>query len=57
MGQKCRVDIDIEVSRKFTVLETHTMIEQVKAVIHNKIEGLDDVFVRAFPVDKWRLWN
>ncbi|MBF0457189.1 MAG: cation transporter [Nitrospirae bacterium] len=57
MGQKCSVDIDIEVSRTVTVMETHTMIEQVKAIILNKIDGLDGVFVRAHPIDKWRFWN
>ncbi|KWT94834.1 cation diffusion facilitator family transporter [Candidatus Magnetominusculus xianensis] len=57
MGQKCAVDIDIEVASTFTVLETHTMIEQVKAVILSKIDGLDSVFVRAYPIEKWRFWN
>jgi len=57
MGQKCLVDIDIDISKKKTVLEAHQVSEQIKRTIRESIEGIADVHVKAFPVDKWKLWD
>ncbi|MBF0465226.1 MAG: cation transporter [Nitrospirae bacterium] len=57
MGQTCQVDVDIDVLKSKTILESHTLTQQIKNVILARIEGIDSVFVRTFPVNKWRLWN
>ncbi|MBF0564235.1 MAG: cation transporter [Nitrospirae bacterium] len=57
MGQTCQVDVDIDVLKSKTILETHTLTEQVKNVVLARINGIDSVFVSTFPVNKWRLWN
>ena len=57
MGQKCLVDIDIDVLSTKTVLETHEVVKLVRDTITNKVEGVDDVFVRTIPVEGWRLWG
>ncbi len=57
MGQKCMVDIDVDVARNKTVLETHHIKDQVREAINEKIEGIDEVFIKAYPVGRWRLWD
>jgi cation diffusion facilitator family transporter len=50
MGQKSQVNIDIEVAKSKTVLETHEVVKRLKTAIENNIEGVDNIFVRAIPV-------
>jgi len=57
MGRKCNVDIDLDILRSKTVLEADQISEQVKRTIKEKMERVDFVFVKAFPVGQWRLWN
>jgi cation diffusion facilitator family transporter len=57
MGQKCLVDIDIEVLGSKTMLETHDVVQRVRAAITGSVEGVDGVFVRTIPVEEWKLWG
>ncbi len=57
MGQKCNVDIDLEILRSRTVLEADQLSEQVKRTIREKMASVDYIFVKTFPVGKWRLWT
>ncbi|HIJ59242.1 MAG TPA: cation transporter [Nitrospirae bacterium] len=52
MGQKSRLNVDIEVLSEITVTETHRIITRLKNAIVNNVEGISDVFVRAVPVRK-----
>jgi cation diffusion facilitator family transporter len=53
LGQKSWVDITIDVLRKKTVMEAYDTAENVKEAIMDNISGIDDVFVKTVPVQKW----
>jgi len=55
MGQKSKVDIDIYVLHSKTVLETHEIARRLKTMVAEKVENIDDIFVRTFPVRKMRV--
>ncbi|MBV6340753.1 cation diffusion facilitator family transporter [Candidatus Magnetobacterium casense] len=57
MGQKCAVDVNIDVSSKETVLSVHNIAEQIKKAITLNIDEIDEVFVKAQPIGKWRFWG
>lgn len=57
MGQKCMLDIDIEVSQKRSVMEAHMLNEKIREKIRDKVTGIDDVSIRAYPVKRWKLWQ
>ena len=52
MGQKNHVNIDIEVLKSKTVLETHEIAKWIKTAVANNVEGVDDISVRTIPVQK-----
>ncbi len=54
LGQKSWVDITIDVLRTQTVLDAHTIAENVKKAIIENISGIDNVFVKTVPVGKWK---
>ncbi|MCI4624868.1 MAG: cation diffusion facilitator family transporter [Candidatus Magnetoovum sp. WYHC-5] len=56
MGQRWLIDINIDVDKKQSVLNVHVISEHVRALIMEKIEGVEDVFVHPAPVHKWRIW-
>ncbi|MBF0343186.1 MAG: cation transporter [Nitrospirae bacterium] len=57
MGQKCAVDVIIDVASVETVLSVHHIAEQIKKVITQNIDEIDEVFVKAQPINKWRFWG
>ncbi|MBF0473309.1 MAG: cation transporter [Nitrospirae bacterium] len=54
MGQKCCVDLSINVLKTETILNSYQIAEAVKAIIKEKVEGIDEVTVRTLPISKWR---
>ncbi|MBF0592167.1 MAG: cation transporter [Nitrospirae bacterium] len=57
MGQKCAVDVIIDVASRETVLSVHQIAEQIKKAITLNIDEIDEVFVKAQPINKWRFWG
>lgn len=57
MGQKNWIDLIIDVSEKKTILETHTIRENVKRAILEKIEKVGGITVNCFPVKKTLFGN
>ncbi|MEO5356290.1 MAG: cation diffusion facilitator family transporter [Nitrospirae bacterium YQR-1] len=53
MGQKCSVELEIEVLSSKTVLETQELVGYVRNLVLQKVEGIDEVFVKTVPVNKW----
>ncbi|KJR43883.1 magnetosome protein MamB-1 [Candidatus Magnetoovum chiemensis] len=56
MGQKWLIDIHIDVNKKLTVLDVHKITNKLRTIIIDKIENVEDVFVKPVPVHKWRMW-
>jgi len=54
MGQKCCVDLSINVLKTESILHSYHIAEAVKALIKEKVEGIDEVTVRTLPISKWR---
>lgn len=52
MGQKSQLNIDIEVMKSRTVVETHEIVKRLKAAVAENIDGIDNIFVRAIPIHK-----
>lgn len=52
MGQKSQLNIDIEVLKSKTVVETHEIVKRLKAAVLDNINGIDNIFVRAIPIQK-----
>jgi cation diffusion facilitator family transporter len=57
MGQKSQIAIDIEVLQSKTVLESHEIAQRLKAVVAQQIEGVDNIFVRAIPLQKVKMFR
>ena len=52
MGQKSWIDLIIDVSGKKSILETHTIRENVKKAVIGKIEKVGGISINCFPVKK-----
>jgi cation diffusion facilitator family transporter len=50
MGQKNWIDIEIEVSQERSVLEVHTVSENVRETIMKEVNGISGISVATFPV-------
>ncbi|MBF0465138.1 MAG: cation transporter [Nitrospirae bacterium] len=53
MGQKCSVELEIEVLSSKTVLETQELVGYVRNMVLHKVEGIDEVFVKTVPITRW----
>lgn len=57
MGQKSRLNVDIEVLKERTVYETHKIAQRLKIAIISNVVEVNDVFVRTIPVEKMSFWG
>ncbi len=57
MGQKSRLNVDIEVLKERTVYETHKIAQRLKIAIISNVDEVSDVFVRTIPVERLRFWG
>ncbi|TRZ77470.1 MAG: cation transporter [Deltaproteobacteria bacterium] len=57
MGRKNWIDLIIDVSGKKSILETHTIGENVKRAVIEKIEKVGGISVNCFPVKKTMFGN
>jgi len=51
MGQKNWIDIEIAVSRQISVLEVHTIAEQVRESVMKEVHGISGISVATYPID------
>ncbi|MCX8068905.1 MAG: cation diffusion facilitator family transporter [Thermodesulfovibrionales bacterium] len=51
-GQKSRINVDIEILKERTVIETHQIANRVKSTLITRLDGISDVFVTPVPVER-----
>ncbi len=54
LGQKSWVEITIDVLNEQTVRGAHEIAENLKKAVRANVSGIDDVFVKTEPVEKWK---
>lgn len=54
LGKKSDLDLELEIVKTLSVADVHKLTEKIKIQISENISGLDNIFIRVHPVQKWR---